>query len=208
MLTGRPVTPARHWSAMIIFPNLQERQPAETYSPAVNGSKVRRGEEKALCLLKTIGEKVSFPCHAAPVRRYHFQLKSHLLRSRNEIMLWISTWIYILGWLPVRLIYLKDWFFSFFFFFYKRKKKKLLVMEWEQWCMGEIWENIYQHPTAMRKLDDRMKRGKVPKFHHTWPPLSRNTGSFHHHPLGLRLSTVNYLLILQDLQLLLIYSFN
>lgn len=79
-------------------------------------------ERKKLLSFKTIGEKVSFPCHTAPVRRYHFQLKSHLLRSRNEIMLWISTWIYILGWLPVRLIYLKDWFF----FFYERKKKKTL----------------------------------------------------------------------------------
>lgn len=23
-------------------------------------------------------------------------------------------------------------------------------MVWEQWCMSEIWENIYQHPAAMK----------------------------------------------------------
>lgn len=50
-----------------------------------------------------------------------------------------------------RLIYLKDWFL--------RKKKIFLVMAWEQWCMSEIWENIYQHSAAVKNWLVRCREG-------------------------------------------------
>lgn len=75
--------------------------------------------------------------------RSHFQLKSHLLGSWNEIMLWISTWIYILGWLPVstETNFLKDWFL--------RQKKKKSSWRWREsndaWVKSEeTFTNIQQ----------------------------------------------------------------
>lgn len=172
-------------------------------------------------------------------------------------MLWISTWIYILGCLPVRLIYLKDRFL-FFFFLFRRKKKKTLgngvrammhgwnlrkhlptsnsveMIEWREgkrgsvkevatlfqrahllhWALLHDWKRLRKtdpsgpsrgtlhryklnHRVSTKGNDSRAKYVKHPwwrsSFHHSLIPL---TDSFHQHPLGLRLSTLNYLLIL------------